>query len=550
MSRPSRGRSFVKRPGSYLLTLSVLVTTSAAAQTQQTPGFTQKIEVNVRTVLAVVTDAKGRPLERPLSVEDVEVLEDGVPAKVLGVDPISPAAQPAPSAGIHSSTEPTFSPPVTSLPQILYVDASLLQFQSAKRIAKAMEKDLDAILARGPLEIVLADPTPKVFLASTSERGRVESALQKLEKVPGRERIRNLRQRMLESPPVGNFGRPAAGELLAREGALRSRASGWEEIKLLQQSFGRLERWAAERPVRRPSVLYLANDGFDANVAEFYGSLLNQGDKDAVALNAELQTQVPPMIARLASVLANEGLTTIAIAVGGLAADQPDLMRRPQGITETLNEEVPIFTFVRPLEPLRLIAHETGGEVLTREDRFGQVLDRLAHAVAITYRMEKPPDGRPHRLEVVSRREGVVLRAARSVVAGTSEMAAASRAIQALGEPAAAGLLRPQATVEATGIKKDRRRSGVIHVSADLASVADAIAKVGPGRIRVTIAVQVEGAQPFVHHEEMSLTRAETGTLWLFDAPVEWPPEAQRVAITVEELKTGARGTAVAELPR
>jgi hypothetical protein len=32
--------------------------------------------------------------------------------------------------------------------------------------------------------------------------------------------------------------------------------------------------------------------------------------------------------------------------------------------------------------------------------------------------------------------------------------------------------------------------------------------------------------------------------------PLEWPPEATRVALTVEELKTGARGTAVADLPK
>ena len=66
------------------ISLLFLATIPLLAQTQQQPpGFTEKVEVNVRTVLAVVTDAKGKPIERPLSVEDVEVLEDGIPAKVL-----------------------------------------------------------------------------------------------------------------------------------------------------------------------------------------------------------------------------------------------------------------------------------------------------------------------------------------------------------------------------------------------------------------------------------------------------------------------------------
>ena len=73
------------------LVLFAFVAAAAAAQTQQQPpGFTEKVEVNVRTILAVVTDTKGKPIERPLSVEEVEVLEDGIPAKVLGVDVVRP----------------------------------------------------------------------------------------------------------------------------------------------------------------------------------------------------------------------------------------------------------------------------------------------------------------------------------------------------------------------------------------------------------------------------------------------------------------------------
>jgi|GEM_PF-5215468 len=94
-----------------------------------------------------------------------------------------------------------------------------------------------------------------------------------------------------------------------------------------------------------------------------------------------------------------------------------------------------------------------------------------------------------------------------------------------------------------------------VNVRTVLAVVTDAKGKpierplVGPGRIRVTLAVEAKGSKPFVHHNEMDLTREDTGTTWLYDALFEWPPEAERVAVTVEELKTGARGTAVAELP-
>jgi hypothetical protein len=56
-----------RRPRLGALTLAAFVAAAAAqTQQQQPPGFTEKVEVNVRTVLAVVTDAKGKPIERPL----------------------------------------------------------------------------------------------------------------------------------------------------------------------------------------------------------------------------------------------------------------------------------------------------------------------------------------------------------------------------------------------------------------------------------------------------------------------------------------------------
>ena len=42
----------------------------------------------------------------------------------------------------------------------------------------------------------------------------------------------------------------------------------------------------------------------------------------------------------------------------------------------------------------------------------------------------------------------------------------------------------------------------------------------------------------------------DVGTLWTYEAPIVWPPEATRIADAIEELKTGARGSGVAELPK
>jgi hypothetical protein len=159
----------VTRRPSLFLTLSVLAATSAAAQTQQQPpGFTEKVEVNVRTVLAIVTDARGKPFERPLSAEDVEVLEDGIPAKVLGVDAVRTGrtagaivGKPLPRTEVSPAAQPEV---LARVPQVLYLDASLLQKQSIEKVCEMMAKNLETLLARGPLEIVLADPEPQTSL--------------------------------------------------------------------------------------------------------------------------------------------------------------------------------------------------------------------------------------------------------------------------------------------------------------------------------------------------------------------------------------------------
>jgi hypothetical protein len=159
------------RPGLrvHVSILFAVVAAAAAAQTRQPPGFTEKVEVNARTILAVVTDAKGKPIERPLSVEEVEVLEDGIPAKVLGVDVVRPAKTSGASGKDlpRTAVSPAAPPEVLArMPQILYLDASLLQKQSVKKVCEMTSKNLDPLLARGPLEIVLADPEPRTVLPS------------------------------------------------------------------------------------------------------------------------------------------------------------------------------------------------------------------------------------------------------------------------------------------------------------------------------------------------------------------------------------------------
>ncbi len=541
------------------LTLSASVAAAAAAQTQPPPGFTEKVEVNVRTVLAVVTEAKGKPIDKPLSVEDVEVLEDGIPARVLGVDVVRPAKTPgSPPRKALPRTEitPAAAPEVIArVPQILYLDASLLQKQSVKKVCEMMTKNLEPLIARGPLEIVLADPEPQAVLPSTADPAVIRAALALLAKTAhGRDRLLDVRAYFI---PGASSIKTTGADADDRMKRMRARTSMQEEVHLIRQSLERIGNWAGLRADRSPAVLYLANDGFDLVLSDFYRNYLTATDgrntADGEQVRMEFVPQIPNIVAEAQRALASQGLMTVPLAIGGnksFFANSPSTVGK-RSFTDLRNpvNDAPTLLFARPLDPLRQVADATGGEVVTREDGFVLALDRLSNAVAITYRMERPPDGREHSLEVRSRREGVVIRTAHSVVTGTPETAAAARSIEALSKPGAADNLPIQVGVDLIEVKKNKRHVGELHASADLAEIVGALEKVGPGRIRVTLAVEAKGSKPFVYSDEMDISRDDNGTTWLYDAPFEWPPEAQKVAVTIEELKTGAHGTATAELP-
>jgi hypothetical protein len=358
---------------------------------------------------------------------------------------------------------------------------------------------------------VRADPEPQDGLPSKGDPAEIRSALASLAKSAyGRNRVLEVRSDFI---PGANSARNTGSDptLFMR---MKARSAMQEEIQLLRQSLERLAKWAALRADRGPAVLYLANDGFDLVLLDFYGHFLDSSQ--AAQLRIEFAAQVPNLVAQTQTTLANDALMTVPLAIGGAEAffaNSPSVVgKRPFTDLRNPISNAPTFLFERPIDPLRQIADATGGELVTREDHFALALDRLANAVAITYRMERPADGKAHKLEVRARREGVVLRTAHSVVAGTAESAAAARSLEALTKPTAEGNLPIQVAVDLLDVKKNKRRVGELRVSADLTEIVAPLEKVGPGRIRVTLALEMKGSKPFVHHDEMDISRDGTGT--------------------------------------
>lgn len=274
-------------------------------------------------------------------------------------------------------------------------------------------------------------------------------------------------------------------------------------------------------------------------------------------LQQEFGRDAAGLATKAADVLSGRGATAVLLAFGGgeanFAMSAADLdkissnaIRRPLG-------SAPVTFFARPFEPLLAVADRTGGRVVSAESKMPQAVDEVGGAYLVTFRIRAPADGKTYPLEIAAASSDLRVRAPRAVLAAKSQEASAGRAVGELSAPPARAkrdAIPVTADVSAEEPLDKGRTRGRLVVSADLAAIAEALERVGPARVRVTVAVEIPGKTPFVSHEDVTLDHSGEGSVWYYEAGITWPREATRVSVTVEELGTGSAGGAVAALPR
>ena len=488
-------------------------------------------------------------------------MENGKPAEVLAIERARPAGAPgAPASGVPTAPTPSSaaSPPSpAAVPQYLYLDTTTLRLQSVPRIAKTLGRNLDALLANGPLEVVIADPEPRVTLPATRDATVLRATLEKLPATAvGKQRIYDARRDSLNQM-MELLNDPRGGGSAFRvdtRGAIR------QELALLESSLERLDSWAATLPYDRASVVYLCSDGFDGDLTEVYRKILRDSNRfedhrTADQLQLDFGRTAADVTARAADVLAGRGATAVVLAFSGNDADfAMSAANMGKYGSRSLRQPLvaaPSSYFLRPFEPLLAIADRTGGQVVSAESKLPEALDAVGGAYLVSFRSHSPADGAPHPLEIAAASSAFRVRAPRSVLAATPRAASAGQAVRALAlPPAAAGSLPVTAAVTALEELENGRTKGALAVSADLASIAGSLERTGPGRVRITVAVENSKGPPFTQSEETDLDHSGGGTVWYYESAIVWPSDATRVAVTVEELKTGTAGSAVAELPK
>lgn len=461
-----------------------------------------------RVSLAVdVRDSKGE-IPRNLTAADFLVREDSEPRTVVD---------------LASSTPPWRV--------VIYIDRVLTGSRTLRGAAGILAERSRDLVALGPVDVIVAEPEPRVLLEGSRDAAVVDDILSRLWLTgEGRDDLRVIRQRFVEQLGAG----PEAGdpvELMAE--AMDSEA----RLARIQQD--RLAEWLLRQPRNAgPQALFLVSDGFDVDPGAFYRSRLLTaavlGEAKPSLEKAALET------ARIASFL---GWTVYPLPVGDPGL--PDLRVRPQsspklpiGVTVPLGrkpkEEVkrPVLPDLsHPQQPLGWLAEATGGTVLVQPQSIPGTLGMLRSRVWLTYETPRAADGRTHAVEVGVARPDVAVRARRWDGAGLPQAVAMARAVRLLegedeGDLEVVSKIQPEATPEGS------ERRGTLNLRVESPGVS--------GPLRLTVAVP--GAAPVVSNRQLTDADLVEGS---YRVSIPIPDGAERLAVLVEPASGGWGGDVI-----
>lgn len=542
-----------RRPAASVLSLLLVSVTLPAQDKPRQDTFTERVEVKVRTIVAIATDGAGKHLVSPLSAADLEVLEDGNPAEIVGAERMPRPRAPEASADAGRAPALAGVPLAAAPSQVLYVDPQFVYRGSANLYLKSLLAAVDSLAARGPLRIVVAGSMPRDLLASTSDAGLVRAALKKLPgEAPGTDSLFESRRILLQSPPLPNW------EMIALLFIAR-------DIERIEASLERLALWAAQNPPASPAILYFVNDGFELDPTDFYINCRGVCPPSAILLREKFRKMFANRVSRAAEqtsaqlvslgyvvVPVTNGVMPVSRFIGAPERPNLDMRKRLSSITRPIASPTSMSLAWQPTDPLYKVAEATGGEVAVGAGSLVKAVERFDDAYAISYKSKAAGPQDLRTLEVRARRPGVLVRAARATAGAAlaEKTLARGRSAAALRDGAREGALPVSLRMDGVRGAAKGGSAGTLVVVTDLAPTVENLAKIGPARARVTLAIETNDPAPFLTSQETDVDHSGEGTLWTYEIPITWPREARRVTVLVDELKTGLFGTGTLDLHR
>jgi len=556
-------------------TLSILLACTLTASAQQPAHVEPPVYVTAIDVVADVRDSAGK-LPPGLTPADFVLLENGIERKIIGVDYMreerAAAAQSAPQPALEpGASAPASAPSASRVEQhpwqtVLYFETDLSNGRGRTRTAQEFSKHADKLVQMGTVDVIFANPRPKALLQNSRDAEAVRSALQTIAKSSGVNQLALHRREFLsyvqnstqlnalETTDVPRFTVDSKGNFVKMPPPESKRKSNMtdyvtevdikivrplleQEVQLIHRFRRHLVAWMSNYGRYAPRTLMLVTDGYDLDPLEYYSSHLNKGDELELKSYVH-QAGLSDSSTKMATALATAGWTTVSVQ-GNSFSDGwiDDASTQGAGRLHKSTSAQPIggpkSIFFRPMEPLRQVADETGGDVVANYSKIAQAIERIDDRLRITYQVDRKPDGKPLKIELRARDKNLKVRTARWAASATPDEMSEQRALGQLQEGGFTGDLPVEATVDWSA--NTARKQGTLRVVSKIPGLTQ-------GDFRFTLAIQVPPNQAFVTNNHLAGFKLADG-VFRFRTPLDLPPATSVVVITIEEMSTGMWGS-------
>jgi hypothetical protein len=521
------------------------------------------IDVTAVSTTLIAFEKDGRAV-LDLRPEELMVLEDGEPVKLLALDS-GLAAE-----GTEGTRIPDMSNAGTTVDDskvsahswrvVIYVSTELAGRFVLPTLCRRTADEATRMTDLGPVEVVLADPTPTLLIEAGRRPEDVRQALEQVARdasgVTTIEQIRTAFTRDFK-PGVGFDRQYTVTQSSPQTYAARARAAVHRERTVIRGEIDRMVAWMQSQPPTARGLLVWMTGGFDLNPADFYIPLVEQIDPNlAVVLRSDYSMlSLEKDVRQMVDVALAYGWTIMPINLSrtsfiyGAEVAGAGKVQHLQGVeANSISSQPSEFRQVAPNYPLQIIANATGGEFIANDGQLERALDHIRGAYVVTYQVDRPVDGELHRLEIRCTRPGVRLRGRRYAASGSLRGVSTTRAQRLLAGDDITGSLVMSADVHNITNAKKGLRFGDLDVDADLGQLRPLLSPLDLGQIRVTVVVEIENGSPFIHHQKIDIDWGKMADQWQFTTDIKWPKRALRMAVVVEELVTSTWGATTVEL--
>jgi hypothetical protein len=456
-----------------------------------------------------------------LEARDLVVYEDGIPRQVSNLQALPPAGQ---------------------WRVVLYFDAPSSRARTLRLASLQLGEHAEALTALGPVEVVVADPAPRLVFGPS------------LETQPLQQELTRLAQTELEAVDLlaaGRRGFRDLGEELGPRDPRRQQYLDREE-KLVRQQADHLLRFAASGCAGEPCVLFLVHDGFyERPESHYLGTerVVDPTDPPSPALLAsqDLEQTLPAL---------EWVVVTMPVRSGELrtSVNEPESTDFDRFIDHTggvrmapkrgandvhLSLESLEVSALPQLQPLRKMAAASAGSTVRVVSQMTAAVERLGTLWRIDYLTDRQLDGRVRSASARLAGGGRVGTPS-WIRSSTPEPLAGLRVRDRLAHSAGSGELPIRATLE----NEADADTSVLHVSARWGDTAELVAG---NTIRVSVGFDDGAGQVLVGHTLLvGPEDLEGDSDWTAEVRLRLPPGTARVGVAIEGLVPRLWGTAVA----